>query len=169
MTLETYLNLITHGNVIISYIAIFLASFVASSTFLVPIIPIPTYVPILFGIAKGLNPLAVGLAAGMGSALGDVIGYFIGLGSSTAIEKIRHRTPKFLKRFEKFYSRIGFWTVLIFSFVPFPFDIIGAASGASKYDFKKYLLALSIGRITRSLLLAYTGLWILSWVDGFFT
>ncbi|MBI2084011.1 MAG: VTT domain-containing protein [Candidatus Aenigmarchaeota archaeon] len=168
MALETFLSLI-QGHTIISYIAIFLSSFIGSSTFLVPIIPIPSYVPILFGIAEGLNPLMVGLIAGAGSAMGDVIGYFIGLGGSTAIETIRHKTPKFLKRFEKFFSGIGFWTVLTFAFIPFPFDIIGAMSGASKYEFKKFLLALMIGRIARSLLLAYTGMWILSWIDGFFT
>ncbi len=168
VSIESFINLISGGNIFISYIAIFLASFVGSSTFFVPIIPLPSYVPIFFGVAEGLHPLSVGLVAGAGSALGDVIGYLIGLGSSAAIETIRHKTPKFLKKFEKFYSKIGFWTVLTFAFLPFPFDIVGAMSGASKYDFKKFLVALLIARTARSLLLAYTGLWIVSLFTSLF-
>lgn len=151
MVLESFLNLIDQG----SYFAIFIASFVSSSSILVPILPFPSYLPVLVGVGVGLNPLLVGLLGGVGSVLGELIGYFAGLGGSAAIEKFEKKTPKFLKRFERFYSNIGFWVVLIFAFLPFPFDVIGVLSGATKYDFRRFLLALAIGRLTRTLLIAY--------------
>ncbi len=138
-----------------SYFAVFIVSFIASSSILIPILPIPSYVPIVIAISAGANPLLVGLLAGIGSVLGDLIGYLVGMGGSATIEKFEKKTPRFLKRFERFYSNIGFWAVLAFAFLPLPFDIIGVLSGASKYNFKRFLLALTIGRMTRTMIIAY--------------
>ncbi|MBI2545423.1 MAG: VTT domain-containing protein [Candidatus Aenigmarchaeota archaeon] len=157
MALELFLNLISEG----SYLAVFLSSFVIASTVMIPIIPVPSYVPIILGVGIGMNPLLVGLVGGVGSALGELIAYFVGFGGTAAIEKFEHHIPKFLKRFEKFYSNIGFNVILVCAFIPFPFDLIGILSGASQYDVKKFFAALLIGRTLRSLLLAYTGVYII--------
>ncbi|MBI2543366.1 MAG: VTT domain-containing protein [Candidatus Aenigmarchaeota archaeon] len=157
MVLEYLQGLITQG----SYIAIFLASLISSASVFLPIFP--SYIPIIIGIGAGLNPVIVGLLGGIGSALGESVGYFVGLGGSASIERFKRRTPKFLKRFEGFYSKIGFWVILIFAFIPSPFDIIGVMSGASKYDLKKFLLALFIGRISRAFLIAYASYLVIPW------
>ncbi len=155
MVLETFLGLIEEG----SYLAVFITSFVGSSSILIPILPFPGYFPVLVGVGIGLNPLIVGLLGAVGSILGDLIGYLVGMGGSATIEKFEKRAPKFLKRFERFYSQIGFWAVLTFALLPLPFDIIGVLSGASKYNFKRFLLALTIGRLVRTLAIAYGGLY----------
>ncbi len=154
MVLETFLNLIYQGSYL-SYLAVFLSTFFTSATIIVPIVPLPSYVPILIGVGSGLNPFLVGLLGGIGSSVGELLGYLAGLGGSSVIEKFEKRTPRFIKKFERFYSNIGFWVIAIFALVPFPFDIIGVLSGASKYDFRKFLLALLMGRLARSLLIAY--------------
>jgi len=151
MVLAAFLNLISQG----SYLAVFISSFVASSSVIVPIVPFPSYFPILVGVGLGLNPIIVAIVGGIGSSLGELIGYFAGLGGSAAIEKFEKKIPKFLRWIEKFYSHIGFWVVLISAFLPFPFDIIGVLSGVSKYNFRRFLLALLIGRLLRSILIAY--------------
>ena len=153
MVLETFVNLIDQG----SYFAIFITSFISSSGVLFPTFPIPSYIPLLLGVGAGLHPLPVGLLGGAGSVLGDIIGYLVGMGGSATIEKFEKKTPRFLKRFERFYSNIGFWVVLTFALLPLPFDIVGVLSGASKYNFKRFLLALTIGRFVRTLLVAYGG------------
>ena len=163
MVLETFINLIHQG----SYFAVFIASFISSSTILVPVLP--SYLPILVGIGIGLNPLLVGLISGAGSVFGDLLGYLVGMGGSATIEKFEKKTPKFLKRFERFYSHIGFWVVLTFAFLPLPFDIIGVLSGGSKYNFKRFLLALIIGRTARTLLIAYGGFYALPAISGLFS
>lgn len=165
MVLETFLNLIDQG----SYLAIFLTSFVTSSSILIPILPFPGYVTVLVGVGLGLNPLLVGLLGGIGSVLGDLLGYLVGMGGSATIEKFEKKTPKFLKRFERFYSHIGFWVVLAFAFFPFPFDIIGVLSGVSKYNFKRFLLALTIGRLVRTLLIAYGGFYAIPFISNLFS
>ena len=115
MVLETFLNLINEG----SYLAVFITSFVSSSSILIPILPFPGYFPVLVGVGIGLNPLIAGLLGGIGSVLGDLLGYLVGMGGSATIEKFEKKAPKFLKRFERFYSHIGFWVVLAFAFLPF--------------------------------------------------
>ena len=164
MVFEVLLSLIQQG----SYLAIFLLSFLINVTVLVPVIPIPSWTPVIIGVSIGLNPLLVGLVGGFGSALGDIIGYFVGFGGTAAIEKFEKHVPKFFKRFEKFYSNIGFSVVLLGAFLPLPFDIIGVLSGASKYDIKKFVIALMIGRIARTLIIAYTGLYILNFLSNSF-
>ena len=99
--------------------------------------------------------MLVGLVGGFGSALGDIIGYFVGFGGTAAIEKFEKHVPKFFKRFEKFYSNIGFSVVLLGAFLPLPFDIIGVLSGASRYNIKKFYLATVIGYIIMSIMTAY--------------
>lgn len=155
MVLETFLDLIYQG----SYFAIFITSFVSSSAVLIPVLPVPGYLPVLVGVGLGLNPMIVGLLGATGSILGDLIGYLVGMGGSATIEKFESKTPRFLKKFERFYSHVGFWAVLAFAFLPLPFDLIGILSGASKYNFKRFLLALTVGRVTRTLLIAYGGVY----------
>ncbi len=152
MVLDVFLGLVSQGN----YLGLFIVSFISSSSILIPILPVPSYLPVIVAITIGMNPLLVWIIAGMGSALGDTIGYLVGMGSSATIEKFEKRTPRFLKRFERFYSNIGFWAVLLFAFLPLPFDIVGILSGASKYDFKRFLLALLIGRIGRTVIITYS-------------
>ncbi|MBI2547649.1 MAG: hypothetical protein HYW23_04390 [Candidatus Aenigmarchaeota archaeon] len=120
MVLDTFLNLLYHG----SYLAVFITSFISSSSILIPVLPFPSYFPVLVAVGIGLNPLLAGLVGGFGSALGETIGYFAGLGGSAAIEKFEKKVPRFLKRFEKIYSNMGFWLILICAFLPFPFDIV---------------------------------------------
>ena len=138
-----------------SYLAVFIVSFISTSSIIIPIVPFGSPFTIITAVSLGLNPFLVAIMGGTGSALGELFGYLVGMGGSAAIEKFEKKTPKFLKKLERFYSNIGFWTILVFSFVPFPFDIIGVLSGASKYDMKKFLIAVTIGRIIRSMLIAY--------------
>ena len=159
------LQLINQGG----YFAIFLASFISSSSIIIPILPFPSTFPVLVGVGIGLNPLMVGLIGSFGSVLGELLSYLVGMGGSATIEKFEKRTPKFLKRFEKFYSKIGFWVILVFAFLPLPFNIVGVLSGASKYNFKRFLLALTIGRVLRSLFIAYGGFFVLPFISDLFS
>ncbi len=165
MVLETFLGLIYQG----SYFAIFIVSFIGSSSVIVPFLPFPSYLPIVAGIGVGLSPLLVGLTAATGSIFGDMIGYLVGMGGSATIEKFEKKTPRFIKKFEKLYSNVGFWAVLLFAFLPLPFDIIGILSGASKYNFRRFLLALTLGRITRTLLIAYGVSYAIPFVSNLFS
>lgn len=160
MAIDFLMTLLSQGG----YLALFIASFISASSVLIPIFPLGSPFPVIVAVGLGLNPFLVGLIGGIGSALGELIGYLVGMGSSATIEKFERKTPKFLKKLERFYSHVGFWTILVFSFIPFPFDIIGVLSGASKYNIRKFLLAVVIGRVIRSMLIAYGIIYVIPFV-----
>ncbi len=151
MVLDILLAALAKG----SYLAVFIVSFISTSSIIIPIVPFGSSFTIITAVGLGLNPFLVAITGGIGSAIGELFGYLVGIGGSAAIEKFEKKVPRFLKKLERFYSNVGFWTILVFSFLPFPFDIIGVLSGASKYNMKKFLVAVTIGRIIRSLLIAY--------------
>jgi membrane protein DedA with SNARE-associated domain len=137
-----------------SYIAIFFVSLISTSTIF---IPFPIYIIIFFAAGLGLNPLIVGITAGLGSAFGELTGYLIGVGGAKIIEEKRKKKLRLTEVFTRLFKRFGFLIVVIAAFIPFPFDAIGILAGVSKYDIKKFLLATSIGKIIKCLLIAYAG------------
>jgi membrane protein YqaA with SNARE-associated domain len=154
MVFESFVGHAQHFIIHFSYLGIFIISGLANATIFVGI-PGLSYVIIIFAIGLGLNPLLVGIFAGVGSATGELTGYFLGLGGEVAIEKYKEKTPKLIKKMMDFFKNIGFLFVMIVAALPFPFDIIGIMSGIAKYDLKKFYLATIIGRVVRSLLIAY--------------
>jgi membrane protein DedA with SNARE-associated domain len=137
-----------------SYIAIFFVSMISTSTIF---IPFPIYIIIFFAAGLGLNPLLVGITAGIGSAFGELTGYLIGIGGDKVIEEKRRKEPRFIKFFTKLFKEFGFPIIFITAIIPFPFDVIGILAGMSEYDIKKFLVATSLGKIIKCLLIAYAG------------
>lgn len=137
-----------------SYLAIFIVSTISTSTIL---IPFPIYLIIFFAAGLGLNPFLVGVVAGLGSAIGELTGYLIGAGGVKIIEQKKKKEPKWIEFLVKLFKKFGFPVILIVAALPFPFDVIGILCGMSNYDIKKFLIATSIGKIIKCLLIAYIG------------
>ncbi|MEM5790725.1 MAG: VTT domain-containing protein [Candidatus Aenigmatarchaeota archaeon] len=138
-----------------SYLGIFTASLVGSSTIF---IPFPLDVIISFAaIGLGLHPLLVGISAGAGATFGEITGYLIGLGSREIIEekKVNKKIGKTVKFLKELFEKHGFLILPIAAFVPFPFDIIGISAGIGNYDVKKFLLGVFVGKAIRCILIAY--------------
>jgi membrane protein YqaA with SNARE-associated domain len=144
-----------------SYLGLFFTGVIATSTI---IIPFPIDIAVFFTPLFGMHPLLSGIAIGTGAAVGELTGYYIGLGGSTMK---RVKKSKLTEFFSKFFKNAGFVTVLVTSFIPFPFDIIGILAGISKYDLKKFLVATAIGKTLKALLIVYAGYFVLPYV-GFF-
>ena len=92
--------------------------------------------------------------AGLGSALGEMTGYLIGIGGVKVIEE-KKKEPKFIKYFTRLFKKFGFPIVVVTALIPFPFDVIGIIAGMSGYEIKKFFIATAIGKIAKSLLIAY--------------
>jgi len=136
-----------------SYLAIFAVSAIGTSTIF---LPFPSYVIIiLFAISMGMNPLAVGIMAGLGSAAGELTGYLVGMGGEKVIEEKKKKQLKIIKYFTRLFKKFGFPLVVVTALIPFPFDIIGIIAGMSGYEIKKFFIATAIGKIAKSLLIAY--------------
>ena len=133
------------------YFGIFLVSLISTSTIF---LPAPLYLIIVAASALGMNPFLVALSSAIGMAIGELTSYFIGLGGNKLLEE-KHK--KGIKRFERFFKKYGFVSVVITAFIPFPFDIVGISAGIGRYEIKRFLLAVFIGRFFKAILLAYLG------------
>jgi len=139
------------------YLAIFLISFIGTSSVLIPI----PYVAIVFTltIAGDLNPLHVALAGGSGSGLGEFTGWAVGRFFSKAIENTKYysRVEALIKFLER---RGGVWLPLIifvFALTPLPDDILFIVLGALRYSLWKALSVSICGKILMMYLVAYSG------------
>jgi len=142
------------------YIGIFLISLISTSTIF---LPAPLYLIILAASALGMNPILIAISSGFGMALGELTSYFIGLGGNNLMKE---KYKKAVRRFERFFKKYGFISIVVTAFIPFPFDIVGISAGIARYDIKKFLLAVFIGRFFKALLLALLGFelrWIQYW------
>lgn len=97
--------------------------------------------PVLFGVALPV-PVLVGLVGGTGAAIGEIIGYIAGHSGRGLVTK-----SQMYSRVEGWVHRWGAITILIFSIIPFVFDLVGIAAGAMRYPFWKFLFFCWLGRV----------------------
>lgn len=140
-----------------SYLAILAISFLGTSTLFIPF-PLDSVISFA-AFAIGLNPFLIGIFAGIGASIGEVTGYLVGVGSRHVIKekKMNRKISKTVLFVTNLFKRYGFWIIPIAAFIPFPFDIIGISAGIGNYDIKKFFVATSIGKVARSMLIAYAG------------
>ena len=163
---ELMISLIANGTQIVNqfgYIGIFLISLIGSTTI---IFPLPSFF-LIFTFGGILNPVLVALFAAIGSAIGESTSYILGLGGKELLEKKYKKQLNSLKKaFDKYGSFI--W-IIIFTITPFPTDVVGIFSGIIKYNFRKYFLAMFIGKFILYLLIAIAGFFSIHWILEFFT
>lgn len=142
------------------YPGIFLFSILANATILVP-------VPgVVFTSAMGavFNPFFVSIAAGAGAALGELSGYLAGFSGQAVVEG-SERYQRVVRWMEKY----GDITILILAFIPNPlFDLAGIIAGILKMPVWKFLIYCIIGKVLKMMIFAYSGYWVINFIDGLF-
>jgi membrane protein YqaA with SNARE-associated domain len=94
--------------------------------------------------------------ATIGSVLGGFVTYRLARkGGEKALEK--RLSPKTVKKVTKIFEERGFAAIAIPALLPPPMPLVPflLAAGAMQYSVKKFLLAMTTGRIVRYMILAY--------------
>ncbi|MBI5347077.1 MAG: VTT domain-containing protein [Candidatus Aenigmarchaeota archaeon] len=148
------------------YLAVFLAGFFSTFTLF---LPSPTFI-VVFILGSTLNPILLGIIGGLGAAVGEMIGYAVGYGASYSAIKIKKKYSKkreLVKRlFEKYKPPV---IIFLFSAAPvLPFDLVGLLCGAVNYDKKKFFVITFAGKIVKYTMIAYAGLYGMSWTLDYF-
>ena len=145
------------------YLGIFLINLLGSATI---IFPVPSFA-VVFVLGSILNPWLLGFFAALGSAFGEFTGYLAGLGGRSIGEK---KLKKWFDIAEKWVKKHGFFFVIfIFAATPLPMDVIGIFSGAVRYNPKKFFLAVFLGKLIVSWVLAWGGFFGIKWLLNFFS
>jgi uncharacterized membrane protein YdjX (TVP38/TMEM64 family) len=129
------------------------------------LVPIPSELVLL---ASGLLWTIVGgtVIGFLGSIFTGFLAYYITLkGGRPLAEKFVPK--KFLDPLDMLIKRYGFAFILVMRAIPFmSYDPISYASGLLKINFKKYMIATTIGSFPRALFYAFLGTLLLGQIGG---
>lgn len=146
------------------YTGIFIATFIENI-----IAPIPS--EFIFPLAGYLasqgkmNIWLISLAGGLGSLLAALLLYFIGSKFNT--ERSRHFVDKWgkyifvslqdIEKAEKWFTKYGVWTILIFRLVPLGRTVVSIPAGFTKMNIMTFSILTFIGTFLWCFILTYLG------------
>lgn len=138
--------------------------------------PVPTDVLLMvMGAAKPKRALFFGLIASVFSVLGGIGGYALGYLAWHSFDTFFFQyvfSEQIFQKVGQLYNDNAFWAVFTAAFTPIPFKVFTVAAGAFEIAFMPFLLAASIGRPLRfmlvSTLLYFYGAPVRIWVEKYF-
>ena len=121
------------------------------------LIPLPTP-PYVIAMTEHFHPVLVALVGALGNCLAAFVEYYTISWVLTRSE-IRQRLQRntYYRRFSRFFNRAAFACVIFTGFTPIPFEPFRLAAIFTRYEIKKYLAAVFIGRLARYYLIAILG------------
>ena len=130
------------------YLSLFFIAFLSGS-----LLPLGSEGLLIYDIQSGYNIFWLLLFATFGNVLGSVLNYYLGLkGEEYLLKKEYMNYSTYVKakyRFKKFGS-----LALLFSFMPIIGDPLTFIAGALKYDFRLFLLLVTISKASRYIFIA---------------
>lgn len=126
--------------------------------------PVPFTITI-YAFGATLNPLLLGLVCGVGSTIGEFSAYLVGVGGRKVIEG---RFEERLESAKRLIERYGATIIFIFALLPLPDDIILIPLGVLRYDLKKALGAMFLGKTIMLTFVAYAGRYSYTFVKDIF-
>ena len=141
-----------------AYLGAFVIMLLTNATI---ILPAPGMV-FIFALAGQLNPLLVGISGGLGASLGELSGYVAGYGTSAIVDG----SPIYSRIARWVGGRFGLGFIALLAFIPNPFfDMAGLVAGTLRVKWWHFLLAVTVGKTLRFILVAYGGALSLDWVE----
>ena len=121
-------------------------------------LPSPAFIAVI-SMGAVFDPVLVGVAAGIGSAIGEMTGYIVGRGAEAAIHRRKGHVHNEVIRIRLLFNRYKpDVIVFVFATVPLlPIDAMGIFCGAIRYNWKRFLVIVSIGKIIKFTALAFAG------------
>ncbi len=147
------------------YLGAFLIGIFGGATYIAPV-PMTPIVFVLGTVLKPsfapyLGPVFVGIAAGLGETVGGLTIYMTGYGGGAAIASSKHvKVRAIYSRILGWMERRGTLVLFIFSAVVNPFFYpIAFTAGATRFNFKKYILICIVGKSIKGITVAVAGYW----------
>jgi membrane protein YqaA with SNARE-associated domain len=130
-------------------IGLFLNGVVSSVT------PFPTEVTTSALILAGESHLVIFLVLAAASIIGGYLGYYIGHGGNSFFRKVFHKSRETVGKRDELFKKHGWLAILFSAWLPIIGDVIPMAAGAKRYDLKKFTVAISIGKVSKSAAIVY--------------
>lgn len=130
-----------------AYLVLFSVSLLAAT-----ILPLSSEATLLYYLSEGNSVWILLFVAGTGNVLGSVINYWIGKKGVDYLLGHKKITVERMKKSEAFFKKYGAFALLL-SWVPVIGDPLTFAAGVLHYDFRKFMLIVSIAKFGRYLVI----------------
>ena len=131
-----------------TYLILFFSAFVSATLF-----PLGSEALLIYDIKEGYNIYLLVLVATLGNTLGSVVNYYLGLKGEEYLVEKKLLNEKYITKSKGYFDRFGSVCIL-FAWVPIIGDPITFVAGILKYDFKKFLILVTISKFSRYLFIA---------------
>ncbi|MCL0056903.1 VTT domain-containing protein [Dehalococcoidia bacterium] len=137
------------------FVGIFILMLVTSMTILFPLPGWAVLVaaPGIMGLSGG-GIFWLAVVATTGATLGEATGYLAGYCGRVMIPEKHRKNYEKIQRLMRSYGSKG---IFIVAMMPFPFDLVGIASGALRFPLWKFLVYSWPGRMIRTVVLVHLG------------
>ncbi len=126
-----------------TYLILFSVSLMAAT-----ILPVSSETTLLYYLHEGKSVWILLIVAGIGNVLGSVINYWIGKKGINYLLDHKKITAERMKKSEELFFKYGAYALLL-SWVPIIGDPLTFVAGTLNYNFKKFLLIVSIAKFGR--------------------
>ena len=118
-------------------------------------IPIPTEILTASLLVGGENPIIVGVVLLAGSSIGGFLNYLIGFGGNRLFRRFRRTELPSEKEEQKkneghkWLKKLGWSGVFVAPFIPIVGDFILISAGATRRNFKKFMIIMFAGKTVK--------------------
>jgi len=130
------------------YLSLFFVALISATLF-----PMGSEALLIYDITQGYNIYLLLLFASLGNILGSLINYILGLKGEEYLEKKGYLKKEKIEKYNKYFKKYGPFT-LLFSWLPLVGDPITFVAGVLKYNWKYFLVLVTIAKFSRYLFLA---------------
>lgn len=144
------------------YLGAFIISLFGNFTIFFPV----PFTLTIYAFGATLNPLYLGIVCGFGSTIGEFSAYLVGRGGRKVLDK------KYEKRLETakiLIKKYGVAVIFVFALTPLPDDLVLIPLGILRYNVKRAMIAMLIGKTLMCITIAYGGKYSYTVVKDIFT
>lgn len=121
-------------------------------------LPIPTELTTAALLASGENEMKIFIALTVGSIIGGFIAYYLGYTGYNLSHRIRKITRIDDQKNQRSYAllaKYGWLFIFISPWIPVGGDVIPIIAGIKKYDLKKFIVAMVLGKTLKAVAIVY--------------
>ena len=134
------------------YATLFIVALLSGS-----LLPLGSEGLLIYDIKKGYNIYLLLLFATVGNILGSIINYYLGLKGEEFLVKKGYLSVKSLNSAKERFNRYGSFALLLSS-MPIIGDPLTFIAGALEYNFKKFLLLVTLSKLSRYIFVTFLAL-----------
>lgn len=131
------------------------------------VVPFPVAVTATALLLDGQSEIAVFLIMATGSVIGGILTYYIGYDGGKMYKILRktHSEDHQQKGFA-WLNKYGWSIIFALSLVPIMTEIVTIIAGVKKYDFRKFVISMSIARTASAFATVYFGSMFLQYIKS---